>query len=131
MQEEKMLQALNGAAMLPALACLVLLSLYLCREARRRGLRSMDWIRLPPSMNLVLAMFVFDVGVCLRVMAGWLFYLTGQSVRPLEHLFSVAIFLIIVGLLCKIRALTEPDYGKAPWFIVSALTVIAILLFWL
>lgn len=129
MNEARLLQALNGAAILPALGCLVLLSIYLCREARRRGLRSMDWFRLPPSMSLVLAMFVFDVGVCLRVAAAWIYFLTGQRLKPLEHLFSVAIFLIIVGLLYKIRALTEPDYGKAPWVAVSLLTALAILLF--
>ena len=34
--------------------------------------------------------------------------------------------LIVVGSLCKIRALTAPDHGSLPWLLASAATFAAI-----
>ncbi len=124
----KLLQALNGAAVVPAAICMVLLSLYLCRESRRRGLRAMDWFHLPPSMNLVLAMFLFDVGVIFRLGATWAWYFFGEDMVAVESAFAIAIAAITVGVLCKIRALTEPDYGRAPWVASCAATAAAVFL---
>lgn len=120
---ERILAVLNGAAIFPALVGLVLLALYLARESRRRGLRSMDWLKLPPSMNLVLAMFIFDVGVCLRMVATWIWYASGEQLAAIENLLGLTYLVMTIGQLCKIRALTQPDYGTVPWLVVSVLTV--------
>lgn len=121
---ERLLHALNGASIFPAISCLVLLGLYLSRESRRRGLRSMDWFKLPPSMNLVLALFIFDVGFCLRIIATWIWFVAGERIAPVETLLAVTYVTVIIGLLCKVRALTQPDHGMIPWFSVALLTLL-------
>ena len=125
----RLLEALNGAAVLPGLILLVLLTKYFRREAIRRGLRPMAWFRLPPSMQLALALFIFDAGATLRLGTTWFWYLIGRRLVPMEMMFLLAILVMITGLLCKIRALTEPDYGRAPWLISTIVTgILAVLL---
>lgn len=123
------LEILNGGAVTPELLCLILLAVYLCRESRRRGLHALDWFRLPPSMNLVLAMFIFDFGVWLRSITIWIwrrFFGGGDFTALQMGLLIVGGGLIVVGSLCKIRALTEPDYGRTPWLLASIATLAAI-----
>lgn len=123
------LEILNGGAIVPELLCLVLLGVYLSREAHRRGLHALDWFKLPPSMNLVLAMFVFDSGVLLRSITIWVWrrFFGGGDFSALQTcLLIIGGGLIVVGSLCKIRALTEPDFGRAPWLLASIATLAAI-----
>lgn len=128
------LQALNAAALIPAVIFLVLASRYLIRESIRRGLHPLNWFNLPHSMNLALAMVIFDIFVILRLGTTVLWYMIGQKILPIELMFLVSVTGIIVGLLCKIRALTEPDYGKLPWLgsaVLTVLTAVFLLALWL
>jgi hypothetical protein len=123
-------EMVNGAAVTPELICLVLLAVYLSKESRRRGLNSLDWFHLPPSMNLVLAIFIFDLGVTIRSTTIWIwhrFYNSGDMGDVLGAFLILGGILIVVGALCKIRALTEPDHGFRPWLLAAALTAIAII----
>lgn len=122
---DRILAALNAAALVPAVVFLVLASRYLTRESTRRGLHPLNWFNLPHSMNLALAMVIFDIFVILRLGTTVLWYMIGQKIMPIDLLFLVSITGIIVGLLCKIRALTEPGYGRLPWLGSAVLTVIA------
>lgn len=119
----RILEILNGAALMPVTICLVLLTTYLCREAVRRGLHALDWWHLPPSMSLALAMFVFVAFVGLRYLATVIFYSIGQQVQPLAILFVFSIIGMIIGLLCTIKAITEPEYGKMPWMVSVGATI--------
>lgn len=122
----RMLEILNGAALLPVTICLVLLGDYLSREAVRRGLHALDWWHLRPSMSLALAMFVFVSFVGMRYATTVVFYSIGQKVTPLAVLFGFAIVGMIIGLLCTIKAITEPDYGKMPWIAATMATLILV-----
>jgi hypothetical protein len=129
------LEILNGAAVTPELICLAMLAVYLCRESRRRGLHALDWFRLPPSMNLVLAMFIFDAGVWLRSLTIWIwrrFFGAGDFSAVQTSILIIGGALIVVGSLCKVRALTHPDHGAVPWFAsayVTAVAIVVLLLF--
>ena len=119
----RLLEILNGVALIPATILLLLMVRYLIAESVRRGLHSFSWFHLPPSMNLVLAMFFFDLAIMLRLIATFLWYLIGQRLFPIQMLFFVAIIGLIIGLLCKIRAITEPEYGRLPWFATMMVTI--------
>lgn len=118
------LEILNGGAVTPELVCLVLLTIYLSKEAKRRGLRRRDWFKLPPSMNLILAMFVYDIGVFIRSVSVWAWRRFSGGVGDFDGIEGLALViggaLIVIGSLCKIRALTRPDHGDAPWLAASA-----------
>lgn len=116
----------NRAAIFPAVVLLVLLGRYLSREAIRRGIHPLKWHLLPPSMNLALAMFIFDFGVTIRYVATAFWYARGENIATLLGVFNLAIGIMIVGLLCKIKAITEPEYGRWPWFFTMT-TVLAII----
>lgn len=123
------LEILNGGAIAPELICLVLLGLYLAKEYRRRGGRSVNWFRLPPGMALVVAMFIFDFGVCVRSVTIWAwrrFFDAGDFGAMQTALLVAGGALIVVGSLCKIRALTAPDRGNGPWLVASAVSLAAI-----
>jgi len=122
---DRILAALNAAALVPAVVFLILASRYLIRESTRRGLHPLNWFNLPHSMNLALAMVIFDIFVILRLGTTVLWYMIGQKILPIELMFLVSIIGIIVGLLCKIRALTEPEYGRLPWLGSAVLTILA------
>lgn len=128
-----LLEILNGGAITPELMWLVLLSVYLVREAKRRGLHFLDWFHLPPSMNLILAIYICDVGVYLRSITVWVWRINGGHEFSLVQswLLVVGGGLIVLGTLCKIRAITAPDHGDRPWFVAGALTLLvaAILVF--
>ena len=123
------LEILNGGAVTPEVVCLVLLSIYLSKESRRRGLRWFNWFNLPPSMNLVLAMFIFDVGVLIRSEIIWYWRRFSGSANFTVAEIACLIFggaLVVIGSLCKIRALTRPDHGDGPWLAASAASVVMI-----
>jgi hypothetical protein len=125
------LEMLNGGAITPELLWLVLLSIYLMRETRRRGLNALDWFALPPSMDLILAVFISDSGVCLRSVTIWAWrrFGGGGAFNPMQELLLIAGgALIVVGALCKIRALTRPDHGDGPWLLSMALTAVVLVL---
>ena len=119
----RVLEILNGAALLPVMICLVLLGRYISLEAVRRGLHALDWWHLPPSMSFALAIFIFMAFVGMRYLATVIFYSIGQNVAPLAVLFGFAMVGMIIGLLCTIKAITEPEYGKLPWLASTAATL--------
>lgn len=129
------LELLNGGAVTPEAIWLVLLTIYLTKEARRRGLHRFDWLHLPPSMNLILAIYICDAGVTLRSVTVWYWRRFGggsADFGPIETgLLTIGGGLIVAGFLCKIRAITAPDHGDGPWItamLASAIAVVALVL---
>lgn len=119
------LELLNGSAVTPELLWLVMIGLYLSKEARRRGLHALDWFNLPPSMNFMLAIFISDLGIWLKTFTVWLWRRSGAGpFNELEiTLLAVSGVLILLGPLCKIRALTAPDHGRGPWLVALGWTI--------
>lgn len=114
------LEMLNGGAITPETVWLVLLGIYLVKEARRREEAGapVNWMGLPASMNLILAVFISDAGVQLKSLTVWIwrrFDGAGEFSALQTGLLIVASSLIVIGALCKIRALTQPDHGSGPW----------------
>jgi hypothetical protein len=123
------LEILNGGAVTPELIWLAMLTIYLAKESRRRGLRWFQWFHLPPSMNLILAIFVFDAAIVSRswVIWAWRRFDEAGEFGPMQTAaLTVSGFFILAGTLCKIRAWTHPDYGNGPWLLSCAVTVLAI-----
>lgn len=127
-----LLEVLNGGAVTPELLWLVLLGIYLVKEAKRRGLRATDWFKLPPSMNLILAVFISDLGVSMRAAVVWFWRRFNGGVgdfSPFEaSILITGCGLIVIGSLCKIRAITEPDHGNGPWLLSMLSAGVAILI---
>jgi hypothetical protein len=124
------LEILNGGAVTPEFIWLCLLAVYLSRESRRRGLRFFDWFHLPPSMNLILAIFIFDLSILTRswVVWAWRRFDDGGNFAAWQTTaLVVSGAFIVIGTLCKIRALTYPDHGNWPWLLSAQLTAIGIL----
>lgn len=120
------LELLNGAGGIPETIFIFVLGLYLFREARRRqlGLRSLVRFQYPPSMNLAVAVLVFDIGVCTRSWTIWIWRQNGAGAFDFWQIAALAIggALIAVGGVCKVRSLTLPDYGHIPW-VMTALAI--------
>ena len=124
------LEILNGGAVTPEVIVLALLAIYLSKESRRRGLRTLDWFHLPPIMNFILAVFIYDTGVCLRSETVWIwrrFSGAGDFSAIEGGLLILGGALIVLGALCTVRALTHPDHGNRPWLVASTLSAIAIM----
>jgi hypothetical protein len=128
MNHDFFLEILSGGAVTPEIVVLFLLGIYLSKESRRRGLRALGWFHLPPSMNLILAVFIFDAGVCLRSETIWIWRFNGAGrFTTIEVMLLIAGgALIVFGGLCKVRALTHPDHGNRPWLISMLVTVASI-----
>lgn len=123
------LEMLNGGAITPELFWLVLLAHYLATESKRRGLHAFDWFSLPPSMNLMLAIFIVDAGVWIRSVTIWAwrrFDGSGDFGAISSCSLIVGGALIVFGYLCKVRALTRPDHGDGPWLAAMASTVVVL-----
>lgn len=122
------LEIRRGAAIVPESIGLFVLGLYLVREYRRRHLSPLDWARLPPSMSLVLAFFLFDLGVLIETATVWYWRFMGAGdLNDIEIVLLVSVgVLVVVASLCKVRALTYPDSGNRPWLLAFALTALAI-----
>lgn len=128
----RFLEILSGGGIVPAVMWLTLLTLYLTRESERRGLSALDWLHLPPSMNLILALYLADIGVLLFLVWLWRMFAGAGTFGPLQSLLLMtAGAFVVIGGLCKIRALTAPDHGNLPWFLAGCATllVMSILLF--
>lgn len=114
-----LLELFNGGFVLLEGVFLLWAVRYLWIEGRRRDLRFIDYFgRLPPSMGLVVAVIVFDFSSWLRSLVIWnwrRFYAAGTPALWHQHALIVAGAIGIIGALCKIRAVTKPDYGNEPW----------------
>lgn len=129
MNSTRVLEILYGTAGLPELLWLVLLTVYLSRESNRRGLRWHDWFKLPPSMNLILAVFLVDLAFSIRAILIWLWRRGGSGeFNDIQiAILIIAGAMVIVGTLCKIRAITHPDYGNGPWLTACGVTVVSLI----
>jgi hypothetical protein len=125
----RILENMNGAAIVPALICTWLFARYLLKEGKRREKRLFDWFHFPPGMDLVLAMVFFNTMVLGERMTKWVWrrFLGADDFRGVETFFMFLFGAgIVVALLCKIRALTKPDYGNGPWAWSAVATAVAI-----
>lgn len=122
------LEMLNGGAITPELLWLILCGRYLSKEATRRELDAWDWFSLPPSMNLILAVFISDAGVWLRSTIIWHWRWLGGGAFNEFQIGGLIVggALIVLGFLCKIRAMTAPDQGDGPWLAAAALTIVVL-----
>lgn len=130
MNQAFFLEILNGGAVTPELIWLCIITVYLCRESRRRNLRPLDWFHLPPSMNLIVAIWVFDVSIVSRSWVVWAwrrFGGGGEFAAWHTATLTVSGLFILIGTLCKIRAWTYPDHGNWPWLASAAVTLISIM----
>lgn len=123
---------LNSAVLFPQIAWLTLLGIYLIRESTRRDLHPLDWLSLPPSMNLIIAVFVGDASDLVRAVGVYTWRRAGGGAFGT---FSTACFLLAAGglvmsSLCKIRAWTHPDYGHAPWLATLAGSAVLVAVLW-
>lgn len=126
-----LLEILNGGAITPGQIWLVMIAIYLSKEAKRRGLRAFDWFHLPPSMDFMLAVFIGDLGVEVKAIAVWVwrrFFDAGDFSVMQTGLLMLGSTLIVLGFLCKIRALTKPDCGNGPYLKAAAWTVGVVIL---
>lgn len=124
------LEILNGGAVTPELIWLGIITVYLCKESVRRGLRWFNWFSLPPSMNLILAIFIFDAAIVTRswVIWAWRRFDSAGEFGPVQTVaLTVSGFFILAGTLCKIRAWTHPDYGNAPWLAACGVTFLSLI----
>lgn len=126
--DTSLLELLNGGSIVPELLCLVVVGIYLSRESRRRGLRPLDWVHLPSNMDLMLALFICDSGIFFRssISWAWRFFGAGDFNAAQGAGLVIGGTVAALGFLCKIRALTRPDYGDAPWLAATASSVVAL-----
>lgn len=122
------LEVLNGVGVILAVCFLVFLTIYLAREHKARNLRFRDWFfRLPPSMHLVVAIYVFDLGVVVRTSVIWIwrrFFDGGDMSLTQLLLLLFGAGIIAIGSLCKIRAISKPSFGDWPWLASMGLVAI-------
>lgn len=127
------LEILNGGNVTPSVISLAILAWYLIKEAHRANLRWFDWFHLPDNMSFILAVFIFDSGVVLKAFIVWAWRYTGGGPFNMYLTSGLIIsgMLTIFGSLCKIRAMTEPNYGGRPWVqsLFASLIGIGLLLF--
>lgn len=118
------LELLNGCGMVVEVIFLVWMAKYILVEARFRHLTWRHWVSgdLPYSVNFVVAVFFFDAGVCLRSIAIWVwrrFFDAGDFGVGQIAMLALGGVLIVFGGLCKLRAVTNPDFSGTwpyrPW----------------
>lgn len=116
------LELLNGGGMVVELFFLIYMVQYLWKETTRRGLGVRTWLagQLPPSMNFAVAVVVFDVGVWARSVDIWVwrrFFGAAPFNMTQIIILGLGALAILLGSLCKVRAITKPDYGNGPWMV--------------
>jgi hypothetical protein len=131
MNPDFLLELLNGSAAVLNAVFVYWLVRYLIIETSRRKIPLRDWMaKIPPAMHFATAIVVFDIGVFVRASTMWAwrhFYGGGQFNLPLLAFLAIGSFLIAVGAICKIRAITHPDHGDGPWlFAVGAAFVFVV-----
>ncbi len=127
------LEILNGIDSVLELCFLFCMAQYLWKETTRRGFSFSDWIawKLPPSMNFAIAVVAFDVGVFVRSVTIWAwrrYYDAGDFALWQIITFDISAIVILVGALCKIRAVTKPDLGDGPWLLSAAAVILFVAL---
>lgn len=127
-----LLELFNGISVILEGIFLLWGARYLYLEMNRRELRVRDWFlfRLPPSMNFIIAVLVFDIASWLRSLVVWSWrrlYNSGDFTRWHLILLLVAAVIGFVGALCKIRAVTRPDQGDGPWLLCLAISLVFVL----
>lgn len=123
------LEMLNGGAITPELLWLVLIGIYLSREATRRDKHWFDFFHLPEAMDFMVAVFIADAGVCLRSLIIWNWRRTGAGEFNEAEMVGLIVggALIVLGFLCKIRSFSEPSYGRRPWLAAAGLTALVLI----
>lgn len=131
MKPEFFLEISSGSGIVPEFICMVILIVYLGREANRRRFTWMNWLSPPPQMDFAIAICIFNLGVLTNSLTVWAWrriFKAGDF--SLAQLLSLGIgrTLIIFGAICMVRALTKPDLGDKPWYLTWLATVIAALM---
>ena len=131
MRPEFFLEITSGSGIVPELTMMILLMTYLSKEARDRNLHFLDWPSLPPQMDLVIALLIFDSGILINSCMVWVWrrFLNAASFNITQSIFlGLGRTLILFGSICVVRALTKPDYGDRPWIITWFITIMAAIL---
>lgn len=121
------LELINGDGMLTSGFFLLLIGIYLARETVRRKLHARDWLfRLPVSMHFAVAVAIHDLHVFGKDALIWHWRRFGGA-GPFDAWQISALGALgligVIGGLCKIRAISRPDYGDGPWLFVLGATV--------
>lgn len=128
MNPDFLLELLNGCGAVLDAIFIYWLVRYLIRETRRREIPLRDWIsRIPPSMHFATAIVIHDIGVFIRAATLWSwrrFHGAGNIDLPILVLLAIGAIFIAVGAICKIRAVSHPDYGDSPWLFAIAAAAI-------
>lgn len=127
------LEIISGAGALLEFLFLLGLVQYLRKECIRRKLTKTDMLllRFPPSMNLAVALVTFDTGVTIQRAIIWAWralYDAGELSRLQLAGIAFGGLLIVIGGLCKIRSVTQPDLGAGPWVVSMILVVLFVVL---
>lgn len=125
MTSDLFLEKTNGAGSLLEAIFICWAIVFLVRDARRRHLAAEQWFSLPPHLAFMMAVVIHDGGSLIRSMVVWFwrrYYNEGDPFNPhLTFFLEIGGVLLLVGSLCKIRAVTRPDYGHVPWVLCMCL----------
>lgn len=123
------LELLNGGGMVVEFFFLGWMIRYLWNETTRRKLTWRTWLagHLPPSMNFAVSVIVFDIGVWIRSVDIWVwrrFFGAADFNQPMILILAGGAVAILLGSLCKVRAITKPDFGNVPWLVSAGATAV-------
>ena len=121
------LELINGATHIVGAFFLWHMAVYLVRETHRRRLKLRAWFfKLPVSMHFAVAILVFDFGVWMKAFVVWIWRMLGAAPFTLTvmTLLWIGSLIILIGGLCKIRAITKPDRGNGPWLLAAGAVVV-------
>lgn len=121
-------EILDGASVVLSLFYIVFTIMFVVRETRFLGIRYRDiFPKVPDSMNHAICVLLFNFGFCLHELLRWTwrrFYNTADLGVWQVGLFALSGALIVAGMLCKIRSVTDPFYGMRPWIMALVATSI-------
>lgn len=125
-------EKLNGAASLVSLIFVCWIVFYLIREKRRRNLGLRDLLfHLPEHMIFASAVGFYDIAVTGKSSAIWIwrkYFGSGPFPPVLFHMLQFFTLMIVIGALCKIGAITKPEYGHSPWISCALLVLMFFIL---
>lgn len=128
MNPDFLLELLNGCSAILNAVFVYWLVRYLIVETSRRKIPLRDWMaKTPPAMHFATAIVVFDSGVFVRAATMWAWPHSNGSAKintPLLAFLAIGSFLIGVGAICKIRAISHPDHGDGPWLFAVAIATV-------
>src|SRR6266404_7586464 len=121
------LEIINGAWAILSLELLLVCAVYLSHEIRTRGFSRKKWTS---GMRVAVSIATVSLGVCTTrtMIFVWRHVYGGESFSN-SQIIVVIIGAIIgaIGLICSIRELSLPLYGRMPWIIAMIFSTMFVL----